>query len=484
MSKTHQSSWKLIATKECLELLVSGRFIVAAVMVFGLVATTVGVLTRTYQRELADYGVAVADRDESLRQYGHLNRITAWSMPQRPNPMTAMVRGIEQNANLESLDNDPLAVAYPLPDFTVVVGVLFSLLALLFAHDALSGEREDGTLRLLLAHDVSRAGLVIGKIAGRLAALLIPLVAGLLVGGLVLALSPSVGWSIREWGSGIAVGLAAALYVAVFICLGVMISAWTRTARTALVASLAAWVVFVLIVPNLSPYVAASLQPTGSLTQLQRRMRDMGNQERDELGRRLSTEYAGPVRERHPEVADYYTLDQEGRRRALAFDPRLAAIVDSIRVLSERGWDEANRIQSEAIEALADEFEIRQRAQIRTTEIVSSVSPYPAFLLATLDLTETGVRAEQRRNEQQEEWGSNTFWPWMTEVQDSLNRVDPTVNWSNSHTDLSGMPDFGYQREPLGSRAEAALPRFAVLMGFGFAFLAFGIVGFNRYDVR
>jgi len=28
------------------------------------------------------------------------------------------------------------------------------------------------------------------------------------------------------------------------------------------------------------------------------------------------------------------------------------------------------------------------------------------------------------------------------------------------------------------------MPRFAVLLGFGLAFLVFGIVGFNRYDVR
>jgi ABC-type transport system involved in multi-copper enzyme maturation permease subunit len=472
-----------VAIKEFLELLVSGRFLVAAVIVFGLVATTVGVLARTYTRELADYGVAMGQRDESLRQYGHLNRLGAWSMPERPNPMTVVVRGLEQNANLEAFDNDPLAVGYPLPDFTVIVGVLFSLIALLFAYDALSGEREDGTLRLLLAHDTPRAGLVVGKIAGRFLALIVPLAAGLLVGALIVALSPNVGWTGTEWGAAAALGLAAALYILVFVCLGVMVSAWTRLARTSLVVSLGIWAAAILVVPNLSPYVAATLQPTPSVTQLQRRVRVMRDTERDELLRQMAREAQGPYREQHPELEAYFALGREERARAREADPQLAVAVDSLRTLGEWAAREANRIQREKVEALQSDFEIRQQAQLRATQVVSSASPLPVFVYASLDLTETGLRADARREEQQSVFGETVLRPWIDAMMDSLRAVDPTID-VNTHVDLSGIPDFSYQPEPLGSRLAAALPRLGLLLGFGFVFLAFGVVGFNRYDVR
>lgn len=484
MSARVTNSWLLVAGKECRELLVSGRFLIAAVVVFGLVAGTIAALTRNYARELADYGREAATRQESLREYGHLNRVSAWIDNDRPNPMSAMVKGLEQHANLESFDNDPLAVAYPLPDLTVVVGVLLSLLALLFAHEALSGEREDGTLRLLVAHHIPRVGVVMGKIAGRSLALLVPLMLGLVAGSLVIALSPDLGWGAREWGAALAVGLASALYVGAFVALGVMISSWTRTARSSLVVSLGVWAMLILIVPNLSPYVAAMLRPTPSVTQLQRRTREMADTERDELVRQLSREYREPLIGRHPELNAYFGLSAEGQDAALAADPRLRAAVDTFAALGDSAVREANRVQREAIEALEADFEVRQRAQIRATRWVSSLSPYPAFVYAAMTLSETGVRAAERREDQLSAWGETAFRPWYVAMADSLRSDDPRVDWANTHVDLSGMPRFDYEPEPLESRLGASASQMSLLVLFSVIFLALAAVGFNRYDVR
>lgn len=483
MSDKTSNLWRVVAWKECRELLVSGRFLVAALIVFGLVAATVTVLTRSYSRELRDYGVAAADRQESLREYGHLNRLGAWRLPDRPNPMTAVVRGLYQNANLESLDNDPLAVAYPLPDLALVVGLLFSLLALLFAHDAMSGEREDGTLRLLVAHHVPRPSILVGKVLGRSVALIIPLLAGLLVGALAVAASPSLAWTSTEWGSAAILATVAGLYITVFVALGAMISAWTRTARTSLLVSLGAWAVLVLIVPSLSPYVAGTLEPTGSVTEHQRRIRSMADAERDELGRKLAREYQATYLEQHPELEAHLALGEEERSGALEGDPRLAVTVDSLRTLVASAWTEANRIQGERIEQLQADFEIRRDAQIRATRLVSLVSPYPAWTYAALDLTETGLRAQERRQAQASAWSETTYSPWRQAVEDSLRASRVGDVW-NTQVDLSGAPVFSYQPESLGGRAAAAGPEIGLLLLFGFLFLAVGAVGFNGYDVR
>jgi hypothetical protein len=210
----------------------------------------------------------------------------------------------------------------------------------------------------------------------------------------------------------------------------------------------------------------------------------MGDTERDELGVRLSREYQTPIRERHPELEAYYALDAEARAAARTSDLRLAAVLDTVRAASDSAWREANRIQGEAIEALWADFQIKRQAQIRATRRMSSVSPYPAWVYAALDLTGTGLRAQEHREAQAEAFGETTFVPWRRALTDSLTAIDPTVDWWNTHIDLSDVPTFAYQPESLGGRVVAAAPQMGLLLVFAFAFLAVGVAGFNGYDVR
>ena len=53
-------------------------------------------------------------------------------------------------------------------DFTTVVAILLSFLAIVLGYDAICGERERGTLQLLLANSVPRSTVVLGKLIGGL----------------------------------------------------------------------------------------------------------------------------------------------------------------------------------------------------------------------------------------------------------------------------------------------------------------------------
>ena len=57
-------------------------------------------------------------------------------------------------------------------------GTLMSLLTILISYEAISGEKRDGTLRLLLSNPVSRMQLFLGKYLGLLSVLLITLAVG------------------------------------------------------------------------------------------------------------------------------------------------------------------------------------------------------------------------------------------------------------------------------------------------------------------
>ena len=77
-------------------------------------------------------------------------------------------------------------------DWVLITRVVLSFLAVVLAYDGLSGERESGTLALVLANSISRGRVLVGKFAAHLAVLLAAVLVGVLVSLLVLSLAGAV----------------------------------------------------------------------------------------------------------------------------------------------------------------------------------------------------------------------------------------------------------------------------------------------------
>ncbi len=472
----------IVATKELRELLVTGRFQAAAALVFGLVAATLAVMTRSHARSLEEYGIAEAARLESLRQDGHLNRAMAWAAPEPPSALSILGGG-PADAGMGWFHIDALSLAYPPATLIMVIGVVLSLVAVLFAHDAITGERERGTLRLLVSGAASRGSVLMGKLAGRFMALMIPLIAGLMAGSLVLALSRDVGWGISDTAVLVILTLVAMLFLAVFVALGLVVSAWTHTTHTSLATGLLVWAVFVLVVPSVAPYAAAALSPTGNLALHQRELLVIMDTERDALIEELQAEWQAPLLERHPEVRAYYELAPDQQAAAKAADPELDRVVARLSAIADTAIWAANQRQLEKRNRLDRDFGARSEAQIRLTSRLASASPYAAFVLAGLDLSERGPRAQARRKQQHLQWFESTYQPWVFTLADSLRTAHGSFD-TNRRTDLSSMPAFAYASEPVPDRVRAMLPPLGSLTGFVALFMFLGLVGFRRYDVR
>lgn len=120
-----------------------------------------------------------------------------------------------------------------------------ALLALLTAADAVSGERERGTLESLLVTPVSRVGIAFGKL---LAALSLWVVAFLITVPYVWFLARGVG----VVGNAVAVGLVVGTLLAIFLAsLGFLISLFAASNRVSL--SLSLLVLLALFVPTQLP---------------------------------------------------------------------------------------------------------------------------------------------------------------------------------------------------------------------------------------
>ncbi|MCY4027503.1 MAG: DUF3526 domain-containing protein [Acidobacteria bacterium] len=156
-----------------------------------------------------------------------------------------------------------------------VLQLLVPLLIILLTFGALAGEREQGTLRQLLATGVGRSNLALGKALGVAGALALLLVPAAIVGAAALVVG-SQGPAASALARGTVLAGVYLAYFAAFVGLSLAVSAWARSARTALVALLAIWVVNGLVAPRVAVDLSKWIHPTPSAVEfaqtLQREM--------------------------------------------------------------------------------------------------------------------------------------------------------------------------------------------------------------------
>lgn len=217
--------------------------------------------------------------------------------------------------------------------------VLAPLLAIALAFDALAGERERGTLPLLLGGGASARTLLLGK------GLALALVFGLPL--LLLALAQLAAAQPHAGGGGdlllrtLAWTLGHALYLGAWIALALAVSLRVSRARTALVALLAMWTLATLIAPRLAIGLADAVAPTPTAgafaAAIARDLRegmdghDPADARREAFKRKVLAEY-GVERVEDLPVSFAGLALQEGERYGhIVFDRHFGALADAYR---------------------------------------------------------------------------------------------------------------------------------------------------------
>lgn len=217
--------------------------------------------------------------------------------------------------------------------------LLLPLLIIALAFDALAGERERGTLPLLLGGGANARTLLRGK------ALALALVFGVPLLLLALAQLPAA-WS-RADDSGdlllrtMAWALGHALYLGAWIALALAVSLWASRTRTALVALLAVWTLATLIAPRLAIGVAEAMAPVptaGEFSEaIQRDLRegidghDPADERREAFKQQVLAEY-GVERVEDLPVSFAGLALQEGEKYGhIVFDRHFGALADAYR---------------------------------------------------------------------------------------------------------------------------------------------------------
>ena len=468
--------------KEILNSVFSFRFVVTFILLIVVVPVTIFILTNDYVRKVDEYSFRQNGIEDYLKNYAHFNRIRNVIMPsQPPIPFYSIVRGISSDVNIAKFDDDPLPAVFPLLDLVFIVGILLSLAALIFSYDAVSGEKEDGTLKLMMSNRLARSKIILGKIIGGTLTLLIPFVLSLILGLFVILLNSRVAWTGTNWATLALLLLGAVIYVFLFLVLGVFISARHHSSSASIMTSLFVWVLLILVVPNLSPYLASLISPAPSQIKMEREVSRLTDVERDDLGRKLQDERLGEIVKKYPVLAERFS-EAEAKAR-VEKDPAFREAYQARRKEVDAAWSEANRIQNKKRDDLQEEFNRKVGAQTRLSRGLSMSSPLSDFTYMATDLTSTGIM-NLRHFEQIRSGWEHTYWDYVQGRTTALQKQNPAVDWWNTPVDVSDMPRFQYKEEALAARAKGTIWPFAIMMMMNLVVFVAAYISFMRYDVR
>lgn len=460
----------LLVRKELLEHLLGLRFGLSCILCLVISLSSTFVLTRDYREALADYQTnLVIHKDEAEKEN---DLVWGGIKVDKPlNPMQIFFRGVDRKLTatakvgslgepqLEAgLETNPVALLFPSIGMLFFIGVVMSLLAIAFSYDTVAGEKELGTLKLLMSYSLPRDQVLLAKWVGGYAALVLPFLLSVVSGLVIVVLFPSVDLRADHYAALGGIAVLAMLYLGVMYSLGVFVSARTQLASTSITILLMVWVLMVLVVPNIAPYIAGQIRPLRSATSVDRQKYQLEVEDNAQL-----EELMKAWEEKHPKPED----DQDAQSKwwgqwwvywDVEKRDRILRLVDMHK-------------------AIDDEYQNRMRGQIGLAEDLSRLSPLASFAYAATDLSGTGVDERNRFVEQLPEYRK----------QISVFALDKWVLYDGGEVEgrytIEGHPVFTYEETRFRDRIGGILGDVLVL-GLWTVLLFMGAyVSFLRYDV-
>ena len=269
-------------------------------------------------------------------------------------------------------------------DWVFIITYLLSFLPLMFTFDALSGEREQGTLRLCLANPISRHALLLGKFIGALFAVLMPFYFAVLLNLAILSTDTWIQLDTAAWGRLGLIVLIASCYAGIFIAVGLIVSAATRESRLTLILLLLIWVTIVVFMPSTLGTLAAKwMSPVQTQHQFNKAKEAALAQAIDEPIKQMQEQFEKQLLSRHslgallkmPRAEAQALVEAESAKVDDADLPMLAALVMKDVEIRER----FNR------EHLA-----AQSAQVLQARAITRLSPAATVQYALESLAGTG----------------------------------------------------------------------------------------------
>ncbi len=469
-----------IVSKEIHEHLGSLKFVVAFVVITALVITGLILGSQDYIEKTGDAETQLLLNQQMLSRQS--NWLSAGGMgileQKKPHVLSIVDNGIDNslgrlaqvNTNVDtSLDESrnlvaPILAIFGEVDLTFVVKIILSLFVILMTFDAISGEKERGTLKLTLANSVPRHLVILGKITGGFAVVFVAFLLPLLIGmAFMLGFYPGILAELDAdaWLRMLLIFVAYLLYLLVFFAVGLFVSALSQRSSTSFVVLLMIWIIFVVIVPGLSLTAAERLRPYEPYTVLQTKaFKEIAEQRTEKMKKYNDESLWGKAIQENKVPQLYGDMMREE-----------SAFRDGIMSTHNR------------------RFERQQADQIGLAEsLARTLSPTSAMSFAVQNLAGTGWARHYEYLSQLRRF-QNSFRDYVWSKLESTRSENPWEIWDklfrNKSLDVEQQNiRFTFQEERLGQVVGRSMWDFGILILLALVFFTAAFIAFIRYDAR
>jgi len=512
----------IIAKKDFLLNILSVRFVIGFLLCLVIIPFTVVVSMDNYLSQVRVYKVEQEKAEKEFKE------VRVWSflrptVVKEPVALSIFSNGISNNVGNTSkiklgeyplfptghviTRDNPLLNAFFSIDFSKVIAILISLIALVFSYDAITREREDGTMKLTLTGKISRITFLVGKLTGLMITLLPILLFCYMLACLIVLVNPEIAFSASDWQGILLLFLTSIIYMLVFILVGMLISCLVSRSSMSIILSLLCWIWFLFLLPNISNYLSQSIVKTPLYDNVQNAMSEVDkeyNNDFIEIFMRIRNEmnmestYAwnsnssgdgereisGTTKEqilfyRQLGIWQFQAMQDNAGKKWAIQRKFLDGLVRQQSWQQRIAWLSPSEIFGQATDALC-------RTDMQSVlKYLESVRNYretffryytdkklpESFTYFTNELFDALYSEEEVKS-----MGVQKFWELMRE------RDISNVSFSYLNTD--DVPRYVSQSVTLATVLSGAMGRLTALLGLMVALLVATIVAFMKYDVR
>ncbi|MBT4482834.1 MAG: ABC transporter permease subunit [Candidatus Latescibacteria bacterium] len=349
------------------------------------------------------------------------------------------------NSAIKRKDQNPWVKTFGTLDWVYMIGIIGSFMAITLSYDAFTGDKEEGTLRLLLSNSIPRYKLLLGKFFGIFLTLIIPLMIGYLISLIIINLSNIVSIGISDFPQILLIIILSLIYLSVFIFIGLFVSSMSHNSSASLIILLFMWIVYTLIIPGSSTIFARTVYKIPR---------------NEEIVKQSWESYNDVMK------------TMSGSNRAKFSKTERA-----------RNQYEAYRVRGE----VSDRYRRKKFAQLDIARLFSRFSPQGPFKFAAEALAGVGIPRQKSLIEQLKIYKNSLADFILSEerrISDNPNGILHFNTLPQEPFNMEAIPVFKEKPMTVREGLRSSLPDVGLLVLYGIVFFAAAFVSFNRYDVR
>jgi ABC-type transport system involved in multi-copper enzyme maturation permease subunit len=463
-----------IIKREILEHLQSLQFIILLILSILLFGTNGWVTVEKHREQIARY-------NHGVTEMAHYHSTVQTSLYMRPGAMVLLADGGSKQQP-PGYTLGPKGHLTPMPagqtnfkmpfvpelDWAFIIKVIFSLYVLLLAFRGISGEKETGTLRLVLSNTLKRNQVLLAKYASIILTIGIPLIAGCLVSLSIMSIFMPQVFGVAEI---VRISLMIVLgffYLSIFVLLGLFVSSLVGRSSVVLLILLSTWILFVVVVPNVSGILSDKLARVPSEYQT---AKQVGSILQEQVWARIDK-----VRER---IKQGQLTDETAIRK------------------------ETDSAYEKGQEDVRNHYALYENAMKRRSDVarnLSRLSPTGLFQFASESLADTGPRREARFLKDADTYSDiydnyilekvgrlvgTSYWSFGSGVTVNGKYIDISSPYPQEYQgDKSDFPQFVESKPNLARNVQEAALDLAGLSLWNLVFTGLAFWAISRCDVR